>query len=481
MCGLHGGWEAREVKIKKYLIMATQDPKKTPTAVPERDEAKAQSAKDSSCGGAAHFKGTVRPFHLGSSGSKSGPAQQVFPRKPTGAGATGAGRGTTATFAKAPLPNLGKAAPGALTMATPQGVDVMSGGGAALSRRQKRRANMRARASAPTDVPPMPATPQKRVLGNNDSPVLASDSKRTRVGGSFADVAACEKVAIVPAQFPAKRTLSEHLGAIQGAMLELLADAPDPLPRVTLGNIVGGALHAQCQGKESSTWLSTAIEGVEIAGLRFRVMDAKDLPKPVKMAWKTKIVGGHDLKLLLRVLQRFNPLLHTDEWKVVDTVVSDAGTRRIILMDRVSADVIKAAGYQLHTGVDLSAFKLLEDAEREKGLEGAATNPSEGKGKGEVAQAPAVEATPKALAPVELPSGSSEGKEAEGQSREAGGMVPSEEVHTEPRITRESTPLSPCRSEDYRGLEELYLDSTLSPMSLDETVQEVADDLSRKK
>jgi hypothetical protein len=451
-------------------------------------------------GGAVQTGGTVRSFPHG---SKSGHAQQVPARRPVGAGAGGEVSGTVATCNRpaGPLPNPADE-PGAVeSVSVPQGAEAWSGGGFVGSRRQKRRDNAKARAhtlseGTPLDAPTSgPGTVQtKRQLGaSGDSSLFVSDSKRAKVSASFAEVAASERMAIVPEAFPAEKIGLGHLGAIQGLILGLLVEAPDPLPRVTLGNVVAGALHVNCQGRESVTWLRSAIGSEEIAGLRLRVMDAKDLPKPVKMAWKTKIVGGHDVKLLLRVLQRYNPALHTEEWKVVDTLTSDANTRRIILMDRVSADVIKAAGYHLHTGVDLSSFKLLEDAE-ERALEGAeegtcagtgAGGPTPGEGAGGPPPGEVEEGTPldgEGPTTVGMEAEEVEAAEEGGQSEaETGDRAGSSCGLAESRRARESSPLSVIGSEDLQGMAELYLEASMSPMSCDETVQEVAADLSKPK
>ncbi|XP_047993523.1 uncharacterized protein LOC125231960 [Leguminivora glycinivorella] len=177
------------------------------------------------------------------------------------------------------------------------------------------------------------------------------------------------------------------------------------------------------------------------------------------MAWRTAIDGSQDVSLALRVMQRRNPKLRTDEWKVVDTVMSELNTRRIVLMDQVSADVIREAGYVLHSGLDTSHFKLLETGKERCGRRGG--------GDGE---APERDAPPGAPAEV-----------ARDRS-EAGEVVLVGESFAGLRWTRESSPiLSVAGSEDLRGLEELYLEGTTSPMSCDNTVQEAAADLSTAK
>ncbi|XP_047993412.1 uncharacterized protein LOC125231867 [Leguminivora glycinivorella] len=181
-------------------------------------------------------------------------------------------------------------------------------------------------------------------------------------------------------------------------------------------------------------------------------------------------------------MQRRNPKLRTDEWKVVDTVMSELNTRRIVLMDQVSADVIREAGYVLHSGLDTSHFKLLETG-KEREHEEAGVEPGTDGGEGDSAADKAAGAAgaatgeaPERDAPPGAPA------EVAGDRSEAGEVVLVGESLAGLRWARESSPISSMAgSEDLRGLEELYLEGTTSPMSCDNTVQEVAADLSTTK
>ncbi|XP_047988927.1 uncharacterized protein LOC125228407 [Leguminivora glycinivorella] len=200
------------------------------------------------------------------------------------------------------------------------------------------------------------------------------------------------------------------------------------------------------------------------------------------MAWRTAIDGSQDVSLALRVMQRRNPKLRTDEWKVVDTVMSELNTRRIVLMDQVSADVIREAGYVLHSGLDTSHFKLLETG-KEREHEEAGVEPGADGGEGDSvaneaagAAGAATGEAPERDAPPGAPA------EVARDRSEAGEVVLVGESFAGLRWTRESSPiLSVAGSEDLRGLEELYLEGTTSPMSCDNTVQEAAADLSTAK
>ena len=79
------------------------------------------------------------------------------------------------------------------------------------------------------------------------------------------------------------------------------------------------------------------------------------------MAWKSRNTWCVDTPKVLNMLQRFNPALKTAEWKVVDTLIEEGHVRRIVYMDKVSAEVIKTGNYHLQAGLDRSSFKLLDD------------------------------------------------------------------------------------------------------------------------
>lgn len=495
--------------------MDKSKPVTTNTAVPARDEAKARSANDgtragrntaysrdagagpSNVGGRGghakpvHSKGVVRSFPYK---VRSGQAQTGTARGPNAAGTGGVvGTSMPKQTHKPPLPNPGESAPTGTGMPKPSGEGVPGDGKCNLSKRQKRRIIARERAHTLAQAPGVqPSTSivvtevghNKRPLGSSgDSALLTSAPKRTRVG-SYAEAVVVERMAIIPVGYPVDKMVAGHLAAVQSAVLAAMDSAPDPLPTIAIGNIVGGALHVNCKGRGASTWLSATIGGMTIGGLSLKVVDAKDLPKPVKMAWKTRIVGVQDVKLMLRVLQRFNPGIHTEHWKVVDTVMSEASTRRIILMDRESADVIKASNYQLNSGVDLSSFKLLEDVEdRRQG--GARADP---RMPGVVETAAEGDVNPMGGTDPEDAAANVQGDEAPSKdvaesgteaAASAAAMVegPWGEGRAMAGMGRESSPLSTVDPEDLRAMADLYLDGDgiPSPMSGGAPAEEAAE------
>lgn len=487
------------------------------------DGAKPRSdgTKGEKCGGAAPPKGTVRSLPVGSKKGRTGP-----PAK--GVNWVGAGKGkrvtepsSTKTVAPPkPIQARQSSAPRGEAQ-TPTGTSAPSyEGWTKVSRRRRRRARETLRVlgrledsssedGIPAGTSGNPA-PFKRPLEATGGPSHSTrDSKRTKVGGSYAEALVGERAAVVPVDFPAERVLMGHVGAIQEAVIARLLEASDPLPQLSFGNIVGGALHINCGNAESYAWLSSVIGEGEIAEMCLKVMYAKDLPKPVKMAWKTKIIGVQDSRTVLRLLQRFNPRLQTEQWKVVDTIVAEASARRIILMDRESAEVIKEAGYHLNSGIDVSTFKLLDDMEKTLGGAGNDPSPARSKAKANPVNARAAvgetEAKPNQakedtgdanVVPSYTKASSGEAKDdPDGAQADLGDaevgktvemVVGDDEIDGGSddgmaRAVRGSSVASSLISlADLRALSELYLDGPSSP-AIQEDPQETAADFSMPK
>lgn len=235
--------------------------------------------------------------------------------------------------------------------------------GAARRRKQMARQAAMAGASVPTNAP----TKRAREV-SDDTTDPANEPKKVRIQGSYKSALTSQRMAIVHAEHPSRTLGAKHDAEIRGFFFNRLLRTPMPIPVLTLGNMVGGALHVTCEGQASVDLLST-IDGHTIAGATVKVIAAKDLPKPVKMAWRTRTHPFATVAQVLGLIQRINPTLHTEEWKIVHVEAAGAFTRRIVLMDRTSADVIKAAGYTLHNGLGYCHYKLLDDGEPRKAQE----------------------------------------------------------------------------------------------------------------
>jgi hypothetical protein len=126
-----------------------------------------------------------------------------------------------------------------------------------------------------------------------------------------------------------------------------------------------------CADQQSGQWLIKAINNHRLgAGVRLKATDARNLPKPVKVALRTrdKVAQTHDE--LLKWIRNFNPGLHTEHWRVPDNQSEPKGQRLILLIDWDSLTAIKMTGYKIFTGLSQGIVKVLKDPEAQHQKEG---------------------------------------------------------------------------------------------------------------
>jgi hypothetical protein len=143
-----------------------------------------------------------------------------------------------------------------------------------------------------------------------------------------------------------------------------------------------GTIFYACADQRFVDWLVTALHGFQIReGARLKAIDAKHLPKPIKIA-----AGPEEL---LKWIKSLNPGLHTEHWRVLDSRDEPLGRRLIHLVDRDSAKIIKGTGYKIFTGLSEGNFKVLSNPEEEirgqasRGRPRAVDTGTEGKGAGD--------------------------------------------------------------------------------------------------
>ena len=210
----------------------------------------------------------------------------------------------------------------------------------------------------PTEAP---GTSKRAREVSSESPGTSGVSKKGKSqGDSYREALTGVKMAVISDDHPTSEIPAGMLNTLRGVMWEMLEATPDPLPHVSTGRWISGAVHFTCVGEVAAQWLCR-LNGMTVGEVKLRVVNARDLPKPVKMAWKSKNTWCVDTPKVLNMLQRFNPALKTAEWKVVDTLIEEGHVRRIVYMDKVSAEVIKTGNYYLQAGLDRSSFKLLDD------------------------------------------------------------------------------------------------------------------------
>ncbi|XP_075980539.1 uncharacterized protein LOC142979494 [Anticarsia gemmatalis] len=206
--------------------------------------------------------------------------------------------------------------------------------------------------------------PTKRAREVSDGSLeQAREAKKPKTQGSYRDVVAASlRMAVILEGYPERKMTIKEGHKVQDLMFDRLMAMTGPPPLVNMGNIVSGALFFTCADETSAKWLKELTGSKVGEDKTIRVVAAKDLPKPVKMAWKSRAASEKDNRRVLMLVEKMNPGLKTQEWRVIDTQNDEFTVRRIVMMDKDSAEFIKARDYRLPTGIDFSIFKLLEDA-----------------------------------------------------------------------------------------------------------------------
>jgi hypothetical protein len=109
----------------------------------------------------------------------------------------------------------------------------------------------------------------------------------------------------------------------------------------------GGTLIYICADQQSGQWLIKAVDNHKLGtGSRLKVTDARNLPKPVKVALRTKDNVAQTQDELLTWVKNLNPGLNTEHWKVLNRQSEPKGQRLILHIDWNSLVAIRSTGYQ---------------------------------------------------------------------------------------------------------------------------------------
>jgi hypothetical protein len=92
-----------------------------------------------------------------------------------------------------------------------------------------------------------------------------------------------------------------------------------------------------------------------------KVMETTDLPKPIKMAFKTMDIITKNSEVLFRRLELLNPGIKTTYWKLIDRQADSKRQRLILLINQESAKILKRMNLAAYTGLDKGFFKILSD------------------------------------------------------------------------------------------------------------------------
>jgi hypothetical protein len=107
-----------------------------------------------------------------------------------------------------------------------------------------------------------------------------------------------------------------------------------------------------CADQQSSQWLIRAIDNHRLgSGSRLKATDARNLPKPVKVALRTRDEIAQNQDELLNLIKNLKPGLHTGNWRVLGRQSEPKGQKLILHIDRDSLVAIQKTGYKIFTGL----------------------------------------------------------------------------------------------------------------------------------
>lgn len=203
-------------------------------------------------------------------------------------------------------------------------------------------------------------------LREDDQPREGNLTGKDPKQGSYAQAIGTTKLAIVKKDFPSDRLTAEGSDDILREILGLTDSIPigERMPEIHGHNLLNGALVIQC-GNDTVEWIRGNFESKVLGDMVLRVLRADELPKPVKVAFRTK-ERFSDQSTLLRRLQRLNPELKSTGWRVLQSVAGPDAPRWIFEVDPDDADAIRRANFRAFTGVDRGTFKIIHDPNRKK-------------------------------------------------------------------------------------------------------------------
>ena len=143
---------------------------------------------------------------------------------------------------------------------------------------------------------------------------------------------------VVMEKFPEDKLVEED---IQGEILRKVDRAKNGVPLTLLRtySLQERTLIYFCDNQESCNTLSTHINGTKLRDkFVLMIMKTTNLPKPIKMALKTKDIIIKNREVLFRRLELLNPGMKTTYRKLIDRQPDSKGQR---LIDQESAKILK--------------------------------------------------------------------------------------------------------------------------------------------
>jgi hypothetical protein len=156
-------------------------------------------------------------------------------------------------------------------------------------------------------------------------------------------------MAIFKEMYPGDKLNEDNQQSILDVLGEVLRRTPvEELPHLKSYRLEGSALIYICTDQQCGHWLSKAINNHRLeTGTRLKVIEARNLPKPVKVALRVRDNVAQTQDKLLQWVKSLNPGLNTEHWKVLDKQSEPKGQRLIMHIDQDSLATIRSTGRSL--------------------------------------------------------------------------------------------------------------------------------------
>jgi hypothetical protein len=169
-------------------------------------------------------------------------------------------------------------------------------------------------------------------------------------------------MAIFKELYPEDKVNEDDQWSILNVLGEALRGTPvKELLHLKSYKIEGGALIYICADQKSGQWLSKAINNHRLkTGTMLKVTEARNLPKPVKVAFRVwdNVVQTQDE--LLQWVKSLNPGLNIEHYKVLDKQAELKGQRLNMHIDWDSLATIRSTRNKISTGLSQGNVKSPE-------------------------------------------------------------------------------------------------------------------------
>lgn len=168
---------------------------------------------------------------------------------------------------------------------------------------------------------------------------------------TYADMANCVKVGILPKNYPFVEFTAQQQIVIQKAILLKVAQQRKQPIKPKFGRCLtrSGYLIIICKNKETSVWLKEMIPSLKpIGDIELAAVDEKDIPKrEILIGFFPKSVED-ETEDILGLLESQNDGLIVDAWKIIQrSTINKYHVELIFSVDGVSLETIQQGGFEL--------------------------------------------------------------------------------------------------------------------------------------